>query len=571
LVQQQKNTFVRTYIDAQNYNAWIGYTDATTEGSFVWTNGEPNVYTNWETGSPSTGANTDDAVRLEEDGEWDDRPLTNTERYILELDCTPFTVTPVLTAGLTSGSNFPIGTTTVTYTAADAVGNTSTCSFTVTVNDTANPTITCGPNVTATTGAGSCTAAVTLTAPMNINSITSSCFALPAAGACSGGNGAATTGITINAGQTFWYSSTGTFANITLNGGTLRICGNLTLTNINFTSGTIAIEQGGTLTINGSGTLNLNGNSSIINRGTLNINRSVTLQNANNLIGNAIPSAVINMNGGSYTLTLNSATSRFVNFGSSNIRSIVIQGATNGVVCLGYGSTSEFGTVTNNTANSVNAPDGIACFKINTSATLNSALTNTANVNVCQAPAATFTGSYGSATVNTNCTACTSVPVYSDNCGIASITNSFNGTGNASGNYPVGTTTVIWTVTDVNGNTATCSQTVTVTDLIAPTITCPATQTLTLGSSCTATLPNYTSLAIAADNCGTPTITQSPAAGTTVSLVGAMTVTLTATDAAGNISTCNFTVNKVDTSAPSITCPSNITTTATPGLCGAAV
>jgi hypothetical protein len=45
-----ENTFVRTYIDAQNYNAWIGYTDATTEGSFVWTNGEPNVYTNWETG-----------------------------------------------------------------------------------------------------------------------------------------------------------------------------------------------------------------------------------------------------------------------------------------------------------------------------------------------------------------------------------------------------------------------------------------------------------------------------------------------------------------------------------------
>jgi len=48
----------------------------------------------------------------------------------------------------------------------------------------------------------------------------------------------------------------------------------------------------------------------------------------------------------------------------------------------------------------------------------------------------------------------------SDNCGVASIINNFNGTSNASGTYPLGSTTVIWTITDVNGNTNSCNQTV---------------------------------------------------------------------------------------------------------------
>ncbi|MFN8165960.1 MAG: HYR domain-containing protein [Bacteroidia bacterium] len=38
-----------------------------------------------------------------------------------------------------SGSFFTVGTTTVTSTATDAAGNTSTCSFDVTVTDGENP------------------------------------------------------------------------------------------------------------------------------------------------------------------------------------------------------------------------------------------------------------------------------------------------------------------------------------------------------------------------------------------------------------------------------------------------
>ena len=56
---------------------------------------------------------------------------------------------PTQTAGLPSGSTFPIGTTTNCFVVADVVGNTSTCCFDVTINEYPNPTTTlaCNDNV----------------------------------------------------------------------------------------------------------------------------------------------------------------------------------------------------------------------------------------------------------------------------------------------------------------------------------------------------------------------------------------------------------------------------------------
>jgi len=67
------------------------------------------------------------------------------------------------TAGLSSGSLFPVGTTTNTYTVTDAAGGTATCSFTIIVHDTENPTISCPGNIVANTTTGSCGAGVTYT------------------------------------------------------------------------------------------------------------------------------------------------------------------------------------------------------------------------------------------------------------------------------------------------------------------------------------------------------------------------------------------------------------------------
>jgi subtilisin-like proprotein convertase family protein len=68
-----------------------------------------------------------------------------------------------------SGSFFPKGTTTVNCTVTDASGNSASCSFTVTVNDTQAPTVTCPANITTTTGLGQCSRMVTFTVTASDN------------------------------------------------------------------------------------------------------------------------------------------------------------------------------------------------------------------------------------------------------------------------------------------------------------------------------------------------------------------------------------------------------------------
>lgn len=105
---------------------------------------------------------------------------------------------------------------------------------------------------------------------------------------------------------------------------------------------------------------------------------------------------------------------------------------------------------------------------------------------------------------------------------------------------PVGTTQVTATA----GSTGqTCSFNVTVTDNTASAISCPGNQILPLNASnCSYPLPDYRSLATVSDNCGTPTVTQSPALGTTLSGTTPITVKLTATDGSENNNFCTFTV-----------------------------
>jgi hypothetical protein len=76
--------------------------------------------------------------------------------------------TPVVTqtAGLPSGSVFPVGTTTNTFTASDAYGNTNSCSFTITVNDNEFPVLSAMPSsISMSNDAGVCGALVSWNTP----------------------------------------------------------------------------------------------------------------------------------------------------------------------------------------------------------------------------------------------------------------------------------------------------------------------------------------------------------------------------------------------------------------------
>jgi gliding motility-associated-like protein len=77
-----------------------------------------------------------------------------------------------LTSNFASGSAFPIGTTTVTYTAKNTNNLTSTCTFNVVVTDATAPTVkTPTPNVTVNAGAN-CSATATWTAPQFVDNCT---------------------------------------------------------------------------------------------------------------------------------------------------------------------------------------------------------------------------------------------------------------------------------------------------------------------------------------------------------------------------------------------------------------
>lgn len=132
-----------------------------------------------------------------------------------------------------------------------------------------------------------------------------------------------------------------------------------------------------------------------------------------------------------------------------------------------------------------------------------------------------------------------------DAVGVASLTYSA-----ASGStFALGTTTVTVTATDAAGNPSSGTFTVTVQDTTAPVLTVPANQVLEATSAAGAVALFSAS---ATDAVGVTSLTTSIPSGATFPL-GTTTVTVTASDAAGNPSTGSFTVTVVDTTAPVIT------------------
>ncbi len=121
----------------------------------------------------------------------------------------------------------------------------------------------------------------------------------------------------------------------------------------------------------------------------------------------------------------------------------------------------------------------------------------------------------------------------SDNIEVASIVS------DAPGQFPLGSTTVTWTATDTSGNTATDQQKVTVQDTTAPVITVPADITVDIdGTEATVNIGQAT----ATDAVEVQSISND---APSVFPVGSTTVTWSAVDTSGNVSTDTQTISVV--------------------------
>jgi hypothetical protein len=124
-----------------------------------------------------------------------------------------------------------------------------------------------------------------------------------------------------------------------------------------------------------------------------------------------------------------------------------------------------------------------------------------------------------------------------------------------SATYPIGTS-VVRVIADEGNTSDLCTFEVTVQDGIAPSLTCPGTRDpasgrLTVRAECTSPAGAAVSFAATVtDNCDpNPTVTYSQNPGTTFP-IGTTPVTVTATDASGNVATCGFDVIVEDTTPP---------------------
>lgn len=220
------------------------------------------------------------------------------------------------------------------------------------------------------------------------------------------------------------------------------------------------------------------------------------------------------------------------------------------------------------TDSSGNSTSGTQTVTVNENPNIPPTITAPVDVTVNTGPGATSCGAFISdATLGT--------ATASDNCAGVVVTRTGVPAGN---NFPVGTTIVTYRATDRVGNFTEDTQTVTVIDNTPPIVTAPAAVTLFTGpgaTSCGVTVSNLDGTlgtGSATDNCpGVGAVSRSGVPAGNFFPVGQTTLTYSVTDAHGNSSSAQQVVTVVDNTPPIISCPTDIIADFDPAVNGAVV
>lgn len=217
----------------------------------------------------------------------------------------------------------------------------------------------------------------------------SQCLVTPPLEDCNGTEPLLVNNETLVVGAKKWfYGAAATYNSITLRGGTLVVCGNLTFTNFTMDSGTIVIRPGAWLRIGGGAGIILRGNSYIYNHGTFECISNLSLDPT--WATPAKPNVVINATATSFFkmsnqyFVINNTNSFFVNRGRAEFWGIITDyGAGINSVCLGRFSEIRMAVLYNNRKDTYIAPEGAACVNVFQYSQFRDTLTHSHNVNIC--------------------------------------------------------------------------------------------------------------------------------------------------------------------------------------------
>ena len=448
---------------------------------------------------------------------------------------------------------FNEGNTTVTYTVEDAIGNTSSCTQLVTVQDNESPIVTCPADLVVDTDTGLCTASgVVLGTPTTSDNCSVASISNDAPALFSEGNSTVTFTVEDASGNT---STCSQLVTVEDNEDPVITCPADVVVN---TDTGLCTASGVAL-----GTPTTSDNCSVA---SISDDSPVVFNEGNTTVTFIVEDASGNTSSCTQIVTVEDNEDPIITCPGDVVVNMDSGLCTASGVVLGTPTTSDncsVASISDNAPALFNEGNTTVTYTVEDASGNTSTCTQVVTVQDNEDPVITCPADV---VVNMDSGLCTAsgvvlgTPTTSDNCSVASISD------NAPALFNEGNTTVTYTVEDASGNTSTCTQVVTVQDNEDPVITCPANVVVNIDTGLCTASDVALGTPTTSDNCSVASINDDAPA---IFNEGNTTVTYTVEDASGNTSSCTQVVTVEDNEDPMITCQADVVVDTDSGLCTA--